>query len=51
MKIIGIILLVLFVLYLLSLVLYLANADGKMIQKVYDWLIKMHDKKNVEEKI
>lgn len=47
-KIIAIVIVVLFV---LTFTIYITNADGKLVEKIYKSLIKMHDKKNVEEKI
>ena len=38
-------------LYLLSWILYLTNGDNKMLEKVYDMLIRYHDKKKTEGKI
>ena len=39
------------VLYLLSWILYMTNGDNKMLQRVYDMLIKYHDGKKREGKI
>ena len=39
------------VLFLLLFLVYITNADMKLIEKLYDWLIKYHDSKTVEEKI
>lgn len=47
-KIIAIVIVVLFV---LTFTIYITNADGKLVEKIYKKLIKMHDEKNVEEKI
>ena len=38
-------------LFLLLFLVYITNADMKLIKKLYDWLIKYHDSKTVEEKI
>ena len=39
------------VLFLLLFLVYITNADMKLIEKLYDALIKYHDSKTVEEKI
>ena len=49
--VIGIIALVLLVLYLLSFIIYITNADGKFTQKVYNYLIKKNDQREKEENI
>ena len=38
-------------LFWLLFLVYITNADMKLIEKLYDWLIKYHDSKTVEEKI
>lgn len=30
---------------------YITNADMKLVEKIYDWLIAYHDAKPVEEKL
>lgn len=35
----------------LLFLVYMTNADMKLIEKIYNSLIKYHDSKNVEEKI
>ena len=30
---------------------YITNADMKLVERIYDWLIAYHDAKHVEEKI
>ena len=44
-------LIVLFTLLCLLFLAYMTNADMKLIEKIYNALIKYHDSKNVEEKI
>lgn len=51
MYIVGIILIVILAIFLLLFVAYITNADGKMIEKTYNFLIKYHDKKSVEKKL
>lgn len=51
MKIIAIILIVIAALFVLTFLAYITNADGKLVEKVYNSLIKMHDKRELEEKI
>lgn len=51
MRILGIILIVIVALFILLFVVYITNGDGKLIEKTYNFLIKQHDKKSVEEKI
>lgn len=51
MKALIIILIIVAVLFVLTFVTYITNGDGKLIEKIYYILIKMHDKKEVEEKI
>jgi len=51
MKIIIIIAIVIVALFALTFLAYITNADGKMIEKIYNLLIKKHDEKTVEEKI
>lgn len=38
-------------LLLLLFIVYMTNADLKLVEKVYDSLIKHHDKKNVKTKL
>lgn len=38
-------------LFVLLFVVYIANLDLKLVEKVYNWLIKHHDKKNVKTKL
>ena len=38
-------------LYLLGFVFFIRNGDGKMIEKMYNMMIKHHDKSKREEKI
>ena len=38
-------------LFWLLFLAYMTNADMKLIEKLYDTLIKYHDSKTVEEKI
>lgn len=51
MKALIIILIILAVLFVLTFVTYITNGDGKLIEKTYNSLIEMHDKREVEEKI
>ena len=46
-----IVLIVLAALLGLLFLVYMTNADMKLIEKIYNSLIKYHDSKNVEEKI
>lgn len=46
-----IVLIVLFTLLCLLFLAYMTNSDMKLIEKLYDALIKYHDSKTVEEKI
>ena len=46
-----IVLIVLFTLLCLLFLAYMTNADMKLIEKIYNALIKYNDSKNVEEKI
>lgn len=38
-------------LFVLLFVTYITNADLKMVQKVYDYLIKHQDEKQIDSKI
>ena len=51
MKIIKRVITIIAVLFVLTFPAYITNADGKLIEKIYNSLIKMHDKREVEEKI
>ncbi|MCT4543669.1 MAG: hypothetical protein N4A63_09020 [Vallitalea sp.] len=51
MKTIVIILIIIAVLFVLTFAAYITNADGKMAEKIYNSFIKMHDEREVEEKI
>ena len=46
-----IVLIVIAVLLALLFVVYITNADLKLVQKIYDALVKYHDEKHVETKI
>lgn len=46
-----IVLIVIAVLFCLLFLTYITNADMKLIEKIYDRLIKYHDSKKVEEEI
>lgn len=46
-----IVLIVVVALFGLLFLVYITNADMKLIEKLYDSLIKYHDSKTVEEKI
>lgn len=51
MKTLVIILIIIALLFVLTFLTYITNGDGKLIEKIYNSLINMHDKKEVEEKI
>lgn len=51
MKTLFIILIIIAVLFILTFVTYITNGDGKLVEKIYNSLIKMHDNREVEEKI
>jgi uncharacterized membrane protein YqiK len=51
MHVVGIILIVIVALFLLLFLVYITNGDSKMIEKIYNFLIKHHDEKVVEEKL
>ena len=51
MHVVGIILIVIVALFLLLFLVYITNGDSKMIEIIYNFLIKQHDKKVVEEKL
>ena len=38
-------------LFVLLFLFFLFNGDGKIIEKIYNWLIKYHDNHKREEKI
>ena len=38
-------------LFVLSFIVYLTNADMKLVEKIYNKLLAYHDSKNVEEKL
>ncbi len=38
-------------LFALLFLTYITNADLKLVQKVYDALIRLHDKKDIESKL
>ncbi len=38
-------------LFVLSFVVYITNADMKLVEKIYNSLLKYHDSKNVDEKL
>ena len=46
-----IVLIVVAALFCLMFIAYMKNEDMKLIEKLYDALIKYHDSKTVEEKI
>ncbi len=46
-----IVLIVIAVLFALLFVVYMTNADLKLVEKIYDSLIKFHDKKHIETKL
>ncbi len=46
-----IVLIVLAVLFALLFVVYITNADLKLVEKIYNSLIKYHDNKHIETKL
>ncbi len=40
-----------FVLFALLFVVYITNSDMKLVEKIYNAVLKYHDNKKVEEKI
>lgn len=46
-----IVLIILAALFVLTFTAYMTNADMKLVEKLYDSLIRYHDSKDVEEKI
>ena len=46
-----IVLIVFAALFVLTFTAYLTNADMKLVEKIYDKVIKYHDSKDVEEKL
>lgn len=46
-----IVLIVIAVLFVLTFIVYITNADMKLVEKLYDKYIKYHDEKEVEEKL
>jgi len=38
-------------LFVLSFIVYLTNADMKLVEKIYNKLLAYHESKNVEEKL
>lgn len=51
MNALMIILIVIAALFVLTFTAYMTNADGKLIEKIYDKLIEYHDEQEVEENI
>jgi|LAHS01.1.fsa_nt_gb hypothetical protein len=43
--------LVSFSVFAVTFAAYITNADMKLVERIYDWLIAYHDAKHVEEKI
>lgn len=37
--------------FVVTFAAYITNADSKMVEFIYDWLLKYHDSKHVEERI
>ena len=37
--------------FVLLFVVYITNADLKLVEKIYNWLLKQHDKKHVITKL
>ena len=37
--------------FVVTFTAYITNADMKLVEKIYDWLIKYHDAKPVKESI
>ncbi len=46
-----IVLIVIAVLFALLFVVYITNADLKLVEKIYNSLIKYHDNKHIETKL
>jgi hypothetical protein len=38
-------------LFALTFIVYITNADMKLVEKIYDKLIAYHDSKDIEEKL
>ncbi len=38
-------------LFVLTFITYITNADMKLVEKIYNALLKFHDSKDVEEKL
>lgn len=50
-KVLKVLLLSLAAFIALTFTAYITNADMKLVEKIYDALIKYHDSKHVEERI
>lgn len=46
-----IVLIVIAVLFVITFIIYITNADMKLVEKIYNKLIAYHDNKEVEEKL
>ncbi len=42
---------VIVVLFILTFAVYITNADMKLVQKLYNWFIKYHDEKHIDDKL
>ena len=50
-KVLGKTALILTSVFAVTFAAYITNADMKLVEKIYDWLIKYHDAKPVKELI
>lgn len=50
-KVFKTLLLIIFGTIIVTFAAYITNADMKLVEKIYDWLIAYHDAKHVEEHI
>lgn len=46
-----IVLIVIAALFVITFIIYITNADMKLVEKIYNELIAYHDNKEVEEKL
>ena len=46
-----IVLIVIAALFVITFIIYITNADMKLVEKIYNKLIAYHDNKEVEEKL
>ncbi len=38
-------------LFVITFAIYITNSDMKMVQKIYDWFLKYHDSKHIDDKL